>query len=280
MKKKSQITLYVILGILVLALVGVGAYYFSNSARQIIFSEQRQDSFSDITRDTISSVMDNCVRDFVLDSIDNYGFCDKEDEYELEISENLSECMDFDYFRDKNYAVTASDHPETVDVDINEDRILVYVKYPIQMTKSGNSINFEQRTFTLPLENTISVKLDSESRATKDYVLISNDNDMELEIPRGTKITSSSGNPNEISVRITGICPHDPGVLGKVKYVFTPETLSFEPDAYLSIKYEDSDVSKHAAEEKFKLAFINENYWQKIESSANTEKNFVKVYQT
>ncbi|MBN2368119.1 thrombospondin type 3 repeat-containing protein [Candidatus Woesearchaeota archaeon] len=276
MKKKSQITIYVILGILLVFLIAVGAYYAANSARILVFSEQKEEAFSDVSQDTLNGAMDNCIRTFVFSSIDEFGFCDTESEYEQQILGNLSRCMNFDFYRAQNFHVIAKEKPDEVNVDINGDRISVNVKYPILMAKSDKRMRFEERTFTFPLDNSVSLQLDSDSRTTKDFVLISRDNDLELEIPKGTRVTSSKGVPEDISVKIMQVCPHNPGILGRVKYNFTPDELYFEPDAYITIKYEDTDIAKHASEERFKLAYLNGTYWEKIPSSADTERNLIK----
>ncbi len=273
MKSKSQITIYVIVGIVLLIFAGTVIYYTNP------FSEMKsltQTSFSEVSSDSLNKIIDDCLESFLLESIDEFGLCDTEAKIKEKIMKGMYACIDFSKFEKQDYVVNARTTPNRVDVKISEDKIIINLEYPIVLSKEGIVINFEKREYSFSRYDSIKFQLDSQYRTISDVVLSSPDLDMELSIPKGIKITSSALPVNNISVYLKELCPDDPSVLGKIKYIFYPETIQFSPDVFLTLRYEDYHVSRLSQEEKFKIAYIEDGRWVFIESTADIERNKVR----
>jgi len=269
MKSKSQVTIYVIIGILLILMISFFAY------RSTVVKKQQltRETPTTVTQSSLRSQFDDCLYTLLLKSIDDYGLCEEND-IKGTINRGMSTCIGFDKYRRKGYEVTAKSRPDKIDVRITEEEIIVDIVYPMQFSRDDTVVKFEKSSLSLPRTKSLSLELDTNSKTVKDQVLVSPDLDLELSIKKGTKVTPGL---DEIQVYVKEECPDDPSVLGKVKYEFTPESIEFSPDALLTIRYEDNHVSGAAVEESFKLAYLKDNHWVTVESSADVEKNKVKT---
>lgn len=272
--KTSQISIYVIAGLLLVILVG-SAYYYSIRLNNSELSGEG--NFPPVTQDFLSKTIDDCIHDSLIDAINLYGICNTENKIKEELMVSLPKCIDFTRFREQKYEVIANAKPDSVDAEIKSDEIYVKLTYPIEMKKEGENIKFTDRQYVLPRTTSMKLEYDSESRTTKDNILVSSDTDAELAVFRGTKVSAGTKTVPNISVYMKEICPDDPSVVGKVKYIFSPENIKFTPDAFLTIRYEDNDVSKMSREERFKIAYLEGNHWEPVVSSANIERDRVRT---
>lgn len=267
--KKSQVTIFIIIGLLLIALVA-GIVYFTAKPSQV--EEQIDFNEAGFSSGYLEKVMDDCIKSIVLETIDDEGICEEKPFIE-NLNNELYSCLKLNTFEDQDYTVTASEKPDEIEFVIRDNELYAYVKYPIVLEKETR-IEFSDRVFKLPRTKAINLELSS-NRMKNEQVLVSSDLDLELKIPKGTVVTGG----NKVSVFLKEMCPDDPSVLGRVKYKFSPE-LNFEPNAFLTIRYEDPDVSHLAQEQEFKIAFLENDHWKIIQSSANIETNKVTAATT
>jgi len=128
---------------------------------------------------------------------------------------------------------------------------------------------FTDRDYAFPRTSAINIETKDEM-SSKDYTLVSTDLGAELRIPKGTKVSA-----DRIEVYLKEQCPDDPSVLGKVTYKYSPEVIRFEPNAILTVRYDEEELSRHSQELALKLAFLDGNYWKPVNSSADSDKNKV-----
>ena len=261
--KKSQITVYVIVGLVILFIFGT-IVYFNN-----VEVEKRNSLLPglELSFDYLAKSVDDCIYSIVLKTIDTDGLCDVTP-FKKNIEKGIFSCLNFTNFEEQEYIVTAEKKPDEVKVEIREDEIYVYVYYPI-ILKKDTRIEFFERTFKLSRTKSLTLDL-SGNVMKKEQTLISSDLDMELKIPQGTKVEGGK----KVELYMKEMCPDDSSVLGRVKYEFNPH-LSFSPNAYLTIRYEDEHVSHLAQEQAFKIVYLNKDHWETLPSSADVEKNKV-----
>jgi hypothetical protein len=270
MGKKSQITVYIIIGILVIAAFGI-----------VLFNSGRPDDagFPDktigMTTEFVDNRMDDCLNDIIIETIDKEGLC-SDIPFESMIKENLFSCINMTYLKMQGFTIAMKTKPQKVNVTLTEEEIVANVEYPIFIRKGETKVEFFSREFTLPRTRSLSIMLDDSGRASSEQYLMSSDLDLELRIPKGTKVSGS----DSVSVKIEEICPDDPSVLGKVKYVFTPDRMEFEPNAFLTIRYGDKDVSKLSNEAEFKLAFLDRDHWEIVSSSSDVDMKKIEASTT
>ncbi len=209
--KKSQLTQFIILGLLMLIMFGAALFA---SREKLGFGTTRQEKV-EFTPELLTLTMDNCINELVLKSMARFGVCDKVKEFTDELKYNLSDCLNIEQY-EPFYNVEAADQPDVLKVDMNEERVRVELLYPIKLSNSEKVIQFESREVTVPLHKSILLELDSTQRTVKDYVLVSYDDKLELNIPKGTRVTSGGMPISEVGVKAKELCPRNPELLGEL----------------------------------------------------------------
>lgn len=263
--KKSQITLYVIIGLVLLGLVSVFIYF--STTKYTDDDTTVPGNLIEFSSDYLEKSVDDCIYSIVVRTIDDEGICDPKP-FKENLENEIYSCINFTNFEQQDYLVTAEEKPEEVEVEIRKDEIYVYMYYPI-ILKKNTRIEFFERTFKLPRTKSLTLDLNG-NMMKKDQTLISPDLDMELKIPKGTVVDGGK----KIELYLKEMCPDDPSILGKVKYEFKPH-LSFSPNAFLTVRYEDQDVSHLSDEQAFKIVYLDNDHWETLPSSADVEKNKV-----
>ncbi|MFH2021614.1 MAG: thrombospondin type 3 repeat-containing protein [archaeon] len=271
MGKNAQITLYVIAGLVFLIIAG---FFFSGilSNGEIISAPGGTLRFS---RDMIEKKIDDCLHDIIVDKIDESGLC-SEKPFEDAINSELFSCINVSNLRKDGVLIAMKSKPQALDVIIRIEDIYVSLDYPIYLKKDDKVVEFENRDYQFLRTRNLDLNLDSSGKTRDELFLLSPDLDLELKIPRSTKVIGA----NRISLYLKEICPDDPSVLGKIKYEFRPEKITFDPNAILTIRYEDKDVSQLSREESFKLAYLEKDHWELLESTADTDRNKIQATTT
>ncbi|MEM2139012.1 MAG: thrombospondin type 3 repeat-containing protein [Candidatus Woesearchaeota archaeon] len=267
MNKKSQATIFIILGILILL---ASFFLFFNKD---FFKFSNIYKFENKEEINLYKLFNDCINDITFNYISENGLCDVEKEIEQEIQINLYSCLSLDKYRSKGYEVKANYNAEEISVKINEDNIDIYLIYPVEIKKDEKKFSFEKGYFKLLRKVYEKLDLDSNNKLKKDFFLVSSDKNLELSIPKNTKIQNN--NKNEVSIYIKELCPLNPSIVNKVKYVIEPD-LKFEPEAYITVKYREL-FTKNLREDKLKVAFLNKNFWQELQSNSYPEKNQIKA---
>lgn len=248
--------------------VGSTVYYSMN----VMNASPTNPGRDTISQATLEADVHGCLNSLVIESIDEFGLCNKNNEYKGHIYKGLYTCLNFDKYKDQDFKVNAATLPKKVDVRTTPAAIIVNLDYPIIITRQDKIISFEATEFTFP--RTKEVKLEMvNGKLAKETILTSPDLDLELFMGEGLTITSNGQPVNKLSVYLKEECPDDPIVLGSVEYVFYPEVVLFAPDARLTINYEQEDVSRLSKEEGFKLAYVKDWAWQLVPSTTDVENN-------
>jgi hypothetical protein len=262
--KRAQTTVYIIIGLILIILVGI--LLFQSSVNDIKDIKDSGLQPTPMSNEFIDATIDDCIYDLVVEGIDLYGLCGT-GSFEQKIFESIPGCINDSKFIELGFTVDKKESPDEVIVQITDEEIYVYVDYPMKFTGKQKDLEFSTREFSLPRLAYINLDLDSESRVKREISLVSTDLDAELKIPKGTIVKGAK----KIEVYLKEMCPDDPSILGKIKYLFTPENIEFEPNAILTVRYEEDTISHQAVEESFKLAFLEGAHWKLINSSADTK---------
>ncbi|MEM3373877.1 MAG: thrombospondin type 3 repeat-containing protein [Candidatus Woesearchaeota archaeon] len=264
--KKSQISLFLIIGILVLFLLGL-LYFKSNFVNKDISLKKEQN----INFDTN---MEKCINFLVFEAVDEYGLCNTENFIEEHIMNNLYSCLNTEQFLNKGYILDLESHPKSVNVEIFNETILIYIYYPIRIAKDEFYYNFEKGDFRVSRLKQIDIVLDN-NKVKNNYFLVSPDNKLDIFIPKNTKINNYNQNNLKLSLYIKELCPDNPYLLGRIKYEISPE-LNFDNNVFISIRYNDNFNRKNI-EKKFKVSYLDNNIWKQISSDSNVEKDYVRA---
>ena len=234
--KRAQTTVYIIIGLILIILVGI--LLFQSSVNDIKDIKDSGLQPTPMSNEFIDATIDDCIYDLVVEGIDLYGLCGT-GSFEQKIFESIPGCINDSKFIELGFTVDKKESPDEVIVQITDEEIYVYVDYPMKFTGKQKDLEFSTREFSLPRLAYINLDLDSESRVKREISLVSTDLDAELKIPKGTIVKGAK----KIEVYLKEMCPDDPSILGKIKYLFTPENIEFEPNAILTVRYEEDTIS-------------------------------------
>jgi hypothetical protein len=271
---KSQITIYITIGMALALIIAIAFYAGTGVTTQKIAGER----YLDFSQESVYMVVNNCLRQLVLESIEEHGLCTEpefnvESKFRSKIIKGIHPCIRLSNFR--NHDIEAGDRPHRVDVEITEENILVSMDYPLVFSSQNSIMRFDLWEYALPRTQTINLNLDSNARLQETVFLVSSDQAAEIRIDECTKIEHVTGFPVEIiSVRLKEVCPDDPGIVGRIRYEILPDGITFFPFALLSIGYSEEQISRHSKPELLKLSYL-EGSWQKIASTADVEKSKV-----
>ena len=145
MNKKSQITIFIIIGILIVLIsVFVGIRVLRNNSD--IEKAGEQIVSVGFSQDSINIFISACVKQTALNAEHEYGL-DKQISpplIEQYLIDNLPKCFDdFDIFKEQGLLVEEKGNME-VSVEITNDAMLVDFIYPLTFNKGGTEINFDQ----------------------------------------------------------------------------------------------------------------------------------------
>ena len=150
MGKRSQISLFVVIGICVALLLLL--FFSLNNSRQLLNSDSTIFA-SDVN--IIKEYVDSCLEQSVLESVAEYGLIDSEEKLDQNIPLKLQACTDgFKNFYD--YKITA-DLP-TAKTVIEDMLVEVDVIYPILVERSG--ARFELKDFHYYLDRAKFLKIE------------------------------------------------------------------------------------------------------------------------
>jgi hypothetical protein len=270
---RAQVSIYVIIGIIVVFLAGLGYFYSTN----ITTTNINNNKIQPLSENFLDSMIEQCMHDRLIDTINEYGICDTENKIKEALMTKLPACIDLTRFKEAGYTIDAKGKPDLVEAYIRPNSIDLRLVYPIALKKEDEKIQFNEKYYSLSRTQSVQIDFDFSGKAVKDYVLVSPDMNSELAVFKGTKVTVNTKKIDNISVFMKEMCPDDPSVVGKIKYLYSPENILFSPDAFLTIKYWQSHVSRLASEDKFKVAFLQGNHWEPVISSDNKESDWVRT---
>jgi len=242
--KRSQVTIFIIIGILLIISIGA-VFYFSSISKKNITEDIITLSSSEIASQ-IKTQRDNCLNEKTIFAIDAYGF----DETQIQsfLSQNLAACIQPVINKYKSVAeITPSSL--SVNVKINDEKIEITGDYPISVKKIDTQTLDE---FSLTLSRTISTNIVTSPfcQTTTDYYLKSWDDKFEIFIYAGTKAQYKNGTClDKIEIRIEDpIRTHNNRATSLTSLVYIPRPLGAEfsvNNVWLKQKYTAKDYADY-----------------------------------
>ena len=243
MSNKGQISVFVIIGIIIVIIIGFFALSNIKTQQQDLELEsQNALSFSEI-RVNLEAYIKSCIRDFVEKNMEDTGI--REDtltEYENLVSLNVEECANDLLSRLKEQQYTISQGEINTNIEINDETVVITLTYPITIEKNNQRIDYKIFQETFDRTNTEHIP---EGVTDKEVRIPSNDGRAELVIPPGVTITDEEGNPVEdIGIRVEDL--HFDGlennvVIGNLVFETKPSGVKFSEPIELSIEFRDQD---------------------------------------
>ncbi len=279
MKKKAQITWYILASVVVVFALGF-LLYARNIGNELPEGPGGSIDLS-VKKASLESKINFCIEQKTKEAIDIFGLENSQDLIKNHIESQLDDCIDFEVFEEHGLNIKHSGM--IASIDINEKLILVDVYYPITITAENLHQELSRFSFRMSLMEQASISLTSDGRLKEQIVIVTEDGDSELIIPVGTRMTDEEGNILDarsielkiLDKRFNGM--ENDVVAGMVVYNILPDGARFDPAAKLTIKYRDESIPPETAEQRMNIAWFDEEYktWIAIPSSIDTESNTI-----
>jgi len=144
-QKRSQITIFLVLGIVLVIVVVV----FILTSNYSVKKRLRQEAINakEIVFDVhpIKNFVDSCLNIVSKDSLENSD--ENYTEYEIEsyVKNNIDTCLDFSMFEEQGFDISREE--ATIDVSINENDVVFRMNYPIIITSPVGGKKTEIKDF-------------------------------------------------------------------------------------------------------------------------------------
>ena len=242
MHKKGKITLYIIIGLVLVLSMSTFIYWNNLSVQQNLNQDTGTSiSFSGL-RTSAKLYVDDCLEQTTLKAIDEYGLLYSEKDIANYVDKNLLRCLGyFNDIIDNGYEVTYERPTSTV--VINENQLFVDLFFPIVITGGKEEINIED--FQYKFRTTVFVNTPN-GMLDEGTTLFSEDEDFVLKSVEDTKVVDNSGNEvtsfavKTIDKEFEGL--HNGVVIGEVVYDGTPDGATFSPAVHVEIRVDKLDL--------------------------------------
>ena len=232
MKKRAQITIFIILGLVVLSSVLFLLYAHSIVQKSEYEVENKKQVNFESKVGPVENYISSCAKTTLTQAIDAEGL--NENEIENYINNNLKECVDTSIFKGLDFS-TADVSSEVL---ISSKSANAHINFPIEI-KSG-SFTKELREFYSSYELIMEGRLpiDISNIVTDEVVLSSATSNAKVTIPRGTKATISNDIIDVLEIKLLNVSANNVGLFN---YDLKPDRALFDPYIELEIDYKDED---------------------------------------
>jgi hypothetical protein len=268
MKKRGQVTLFIVLGIIILILAG-SSFFYKNP------NNESQGAF-DIT--PIKSLTESCIKKTIEYALPSVGFSNLT-ALELNLNQNLRSCTNqFVDFQD----MTVVDKAPNSNIILTTDNktLIIELDYELKIKKQDLISKISKFSISYPLENSVRIQLSQDGTTTTKNKIVSRDNQAQIIIDQGTKVISSNNQPvNEIKVVLNDqeklMDWPSSLLLGEVLYDFEPDGVSFDKPVHLIIHYNDSELPSTISESLLVIMSYDggTGSWIELPTTVNTQEN-------
>ena len=286
LKKRGQVAIFIILGVILLFLFLGMLFYFSQGGFKP--STTPLVSFSEDV-EAFKALRDSCLQKNFLEAKTLFGVDENtitQSKYEAYFKNEFPICMNKEipkFSTATKIKVAVTDFSSAV--KISPDAITVEANYPVTLTKAGQTEPLSEFSFSWKKERKLVVPIGPGGIAGEDIILKSPDQKIELRIPASTTVRTQSGQAvTSIEVEVVDRFFNDmanPLMLSSTAYGFSDLTFS-SPGAILTVKYESSDIPPNTDETQLKISYYNPTLkvWVAWPSTVDTVKKTVTAYVT
>ena len=260
MNKKGQISLYIIIGLIIVLLIAL--FYFSFSDQDKLAEESRKVSTLSEMRIDMHAYIKTCIRDAVKEGMSRSGIREEsKQEYEQIVKEEVITCTNslFDILKTQGKDITTGEI--NTNIQINEETVIVKVDYPITIKTNSQKAKFQ--FFEETFDRTIIHKVPG-GIALEDITIISNNRKAQIEIPKGAKITDEDGNPIEqVGIKVEDLHfdnLENNVVVGNIVYDGLPDGTYFSKPVQISLEYDETDFPDGLSKENLRVSWWDEDF--------------------
>lgn len=279
MKKRGQVTIFLILAVVLLLLCFGIIFYFSKEGFKPI--TQKQVSLTAEVQ-SFTAMRDNCLEKKFLEAKNLFGVNDDSStplKYEAFLQGEFHKCMDLDAFKNRGIKVTTADFHSNV--AISKFAIIINANYPVTLEVGGQQESLSTFSYRWNKERNMLISLDASGKTTDAAAFTSTDKKIQLTIPKGTKITKNGQPVTTLDVNVIDKYFNNmanPLIVGSTAYDF-PDGIEFSPYATITLNYETKDIPPYMDEKELKVMYYDSRLktWIAWPSTVDTVKNQVSA---
>jgi hypothetical protein len=261
--KRAQITLFLIIGVLMLFILGF--LFYLTSQAEIIPEEATIEQ-------SISQLVAQCLKKRIIESYAITGIdADRTRRY---VDHELLSCADLSLFQDQ---ADISHGRISSTVQVSEKTISAEVMLPITIKQGDSVIRLDSFNYHLPRYRVTQLPLDESNRLTKTVIARSADDRLELYLQQGTLAKTNDEKPLEnITIHTRSVAQGDPTLFYYTVYDLQPHGAYFSPKARLSMKY----VPSYNIENSLSLVKreVDSNFWKLMDSTPDAQRQMIETY--
>lgn len=267
--RKAQITLYVIVGLVVII-----------SFLLIISNKNNFDSTSiknsELLFESAESLFDECVKQSMIEGEKKYGLNQiiSPKYIEAHMMKEIPTCIDdFNILREKGYDINYGEL--IIEVKIMDELLQAQVNYPIEFKKDENVKKLSSKTYNLPrsiIEN-LNEKTDTQ--------IVSSDGSFIMEIPKNTEVTLNGEEITQVGIKLLDSHFNDLSnsvLAGALAFEGIPKGAIFSNPIKITYFYDDESFPVSVNENDLSIGYYDDRgIWIGLPTTVDSTKNSITV---
>ncbi len=265
---KGQVTVFIIVGIVIVVLSSLWIMRYTNDKREIMNSEKNKEIDSEAIKNTLNQYALICLKNYFEDLKYSFGV-NKNAEifYENFLRKNFRFCFDLEGYDD--FEVQKGNL--YTDVEITENYMRFKIVYPVVLKYDDVVILLDEHIYEINKASSVRIPISSAGIVTTDTTITSADSSMILFIQQGTKI---SGDSEVITIKMTSSnSALEEQTFDRTQYEISPSGLAFEPPADIYYKHLPEYLSSMTS---FNMRLCNKEKCEYIKAELDEEQGLLK----
>jgi len=134
-QKKSQATIFLMLGVIMVAVIFILLFVNKSSIKKSLSQEVIDVNKISFTHQPINNFVVNCLSIVSKNSLEDFNENSTEEELESFVKDRIDSCLDFSVFEEQGFSFSKKE--ANVDVNINKKEAIFRMEYPIIITRLG-----------------------------------------------------------------------------------------------------------------------------------------------
>ncbi len=269
MTKRSQITIFILLGVIVLFVFALIAYFIQSQVSNRIGYE-KQGLLAGGRYQDLQVYVEECIKE----TADKGAFSSGINSLAPYVNNNLEDCVNLSYFVGSNFETGKVD--TQISKTIDNRTLQIEVAYPIEIIGKDTRKHLDKFYLKYPLANSVEIALSN--GATREQASISSTDDKaKLAVPGGTKIYGAHDNQTAtISIKLDE--PHrlmENDSIGYIMYGLEPEGAQFDPPIKLELHYDESIFGGGFNESDLIIIQLSDAKKEIVSYDVDIEKNII-----
>ncbi len=274
---KAQATVFIIAGIVLIALLALILLYNSKSTKNTQIGNQEQTLSGTVDQQYLNTLMHKCVKETVVEAQKRYGIDTRTSPplMVVYIKAALPACLNnFKDFEKEGFSVKKG--ALNANVKITTDSLVTEVKYPIVMKKRGTTLTFDTTSYTFPRLVTEKLNFDKPTH------IVSSDGTMIVDIPAGVRAYVAGKEIKDVGIKqvdrnFNGLS--NSVLAGAMAYNGWPDDAVFTKPITMTFYYNERDVPPFIKEENLKMGYYNDemDLWIGLKTEVDQDENKLTI---